>query len=414
MQITLNKKYQPLFKNNKDIRYIIISGSRGSGKSFASSLYTANYFRTAVKNSLYLRQFMSNVDISIIPQFIQQVSILNINSEFKIKRGEIQNKNGNKLYFKGFATSNSQADANLKSLTNLQMALVDEATEVKQQQFNKLNLSLRDKDANIKIILVLNPSYEQHWIFQRFFRKMNVQYNFNGVKDNVLYIHTTFLDNLDNLDESFLKQAQFVKNTDPIKYNNDFLGMWLRSNEKALLTKELLEIALQEYSVNDYQKVVLAIDPAVSVNKNSDNTGLAVCAKKGDHFFVLHCQQKKYTPNEWAIRASQLYQQYNCDYIVYQNNQGGLMVQSTLRTVLGNFCKIVDVRATKNKVLRFQPIHALYQKNLIHHKGRFTDLEYQLLTYSGNLKDSSPNSVDATVWGITALNQKKKSSIGFV
>ena len=78
----------------------------------------------------------------------------------------------------------------------------------------------------------------------------------------------------------------------------------------------------------------------------------------------------------------------------------GQMVESTLRTVLGNFVKIKAVRATKNKVIRFEPIHALYEQQLVHHQGRFTDLEYQLLTYSGNIKDKSPNSVDSMVWRI--------------
>lgn len=83
------------------------------------------------------------------------------------------------------------------------------------------------------------------------------------------------------------------------------------------------------------------------------------------------------------------------------------MVESTLRTVLGNFVKIQSVRATKNKVIRFEPVYALYEKQKIKHLGRFTDLEFQLLTFSGDLKDKSPNSVDAEVWAITSLNQRR-------
>lgn len=49
----------------------------------------------------------------------------------------------------------------------------------------------------------------------------------------------------------------------------------------------------------------------------------------------------------------------------------------------------------------------------MHHCGRFTDLEYQLLTYSGDPKQKSPNSLDAMVWGITSLNQSGTSSFSF-
>ena len=65
------------------------------------------------------------------------------------------------------------------------------------------------------------------------------------------------------------------------------------------------------------------------------------------------------------------------------------------------------------KVIRFEPVQALYEQSLVHHCGRFTDLEYQLLTYSGSDKDRSPNSVDAMVWAITSLNTSGSSSFGF-
>ena len=100
-----------------------------------------------------------------------------------------------------------------------------------------------------------------------------------GIKDNVLYIHTTFKDNIDNLDQSFLEQAQFVRIHDPVKYARDFEGKWLDNNQKALLTKELLDLALIRNEVNDYDKVVVAIDPAVSTNQNSDNTRIS-CLRK--------------------------------------------------------------------------------------------------------------------------------------
>jgi phage terminase large subunit-like protein len=88
----------------------------------------------------------------------------------------------------------------------------------------------------------------------------------------VLYIHTTFLDNIDNLDESFLREAETCKKYDPVKYARDFEGKWLDSDSKALLTKELLDLSISKDDLTNFDKVVVAIDPAVSVNSNSDNT----------------------------------------------------------------------------------------------------------------------------------------------
>lgn len=139
----------------------------------------------------------------------------------------------------------------------------------------------------------------------------------------MLYIHTTFLDNIDNLDESFLREAETCKKYDPVKYARDFEGKWLDSDNKALLTKELLDLALNVKEENIvYDQVVVALDPAVSTNKNSDNTGIAVCGKKENKFYVIHVEEKKWTPLEWAQRAKELYIKYNADFVIYEENQG--------------------------------------------------------------------------------------------
>lgn len=411
-KITLSPKYKLLFKDLKEVRTVLLAGGRGSGKSFAGSLWLTNSFYGSKKNALYLRKFATNIESSVIPQFLSQVQCLNL--FFDIKKNSIQNQFGKKLYFMGIESSQISADSKLKSIPNLERVLIEEATEITEEEYTKLNLSIRDKDSFPKIVLTFNPNHQSHWIYQKFYKQRNVDYDFIGVKDGVLYIHTTFLDNIDNLDESFLREAESCKKYDPVKYERDFLGKWLNTDLRAFLSKQLLDLAIENYSIpNSYEQIVVAIDPAISTNKNSDNTGIAVCGKANGHYYVLHTEEDKWTPEQWSTRAKQLYDQYNASFIVYENNQGGQMVESTLRNVLGSFVKIKSVRATTGKLIRFEPIHALYEQNLVHHQGRFTDLEYQLLTYSGDPKQSSPNSVDAMVWGITSLSTSSVNSFGF-
>jgi PBSX family phage terminase large subunit len=371
-----------------------------------------NSFYGSKKNALYLRKFATNIESSVIPQFLSQVQCLHLH--FDIKKNSIQNQYGKKLYFLGIESSQTSADSKLKSIPNLERVLIEEATEITEEEYTKLNLSIRDKDSFPKIILTFNPNFQEHWIYKKFYEQRGVDYDFIGVKDGVLYIHTTFLDNIDNLDESFLREAENCKKYDPVKYSRDFEGKWLKNNEKSFLTKQLLDIALQPSSTPEYfDQIVVAIDPAVTTNKKSDNTGIAVCGKSKGNYYVLHVEENKWTPEQWSTRAKELYDEYRANFIVYESNQGGDMVESTLRNVLGNFVKIKSVRATQGKIIRFSPVEALYEKQLVHHCGRFTDLEYQLLTYSGSEKDNSPNSVDAMVWGITSLNQSGTSSYGF-
>lgn len=412
-EITLNPKYKDLFKDYKNIRIILLAGGRGSGKSFASSLWLTNKFYNSKKNALYLRKFATNIESSVIPQFLQQVSCLNL--PFTIKKNSIENRYGKKLYFMGIESSQSSADSKLKSIPELENVLIEEASEITEDEFDKLNLSVRDIDSEPKIVLCFNPSHQSHWIYQKFYKKRDIDYDFNGIKDEVLYIHTTYLDNIDNLDKSFLQEAESTKKYDPIKFQRDFMGKWLNEVDNPLLSKQLLDLAINKIEIpNSFDKIVVSIDPAISVNKNSDATGLSVCGKKDKDYYILECFEEKLSPLEWATKAKQLYQKYNADNIVVEVNQGGDMCEQTLRQVCGTFIKIDKVRATKGKVLRFEPVHALYQQQLIHHCGRFIDLETQLLTFSGNEKDKSPNSVDAMVWAITYLAQHGKNSVGFV
>lgn len=411
--ITLSPKYKLLFKDLKEVRTVLLAGGRGSGKSFAGSLWITNSFNISKKNALYLRKFATNIESSVIPQFLSQVECLHLN--FNIKKNSIENQFGKKLYFMGIESSQNSADAKLKSIPNLERVLIEEATEITEEEYTKLNLSIRDKDSFPKIVLTFNPNHQEHWIYKKFYEQRGVDYDFIGVKDGVLYIHTTFLDNIDNLDESFLREAENCKKYDPVKYERDFLGKWLNSNEKAILSKELLDLAISEVDrPQNFDQIVVAIDPAVSTNPNSDNTGIAVCGKVNNHYYLLHVEENKWTPQEWANKAKELYDIYRANFIVYESNQGGNMIESTLRTVLGNFVRIKSVRATQSKVIRFDPVHALYEQNLIHHLGRYFDLESQLLTYTGNPKQSSPNSLDAMVWGITSLNTSGKSNFTFV
>ena len=410
-EVILDKKYEGLFKDYEDVRVILLAGGRGSGKSFASSLWLANKFYNSKKNALYLRKFATNIESTIIPQFLQQVECLHL--PFIIKKNSIENRWGKKLFFMGIEASQSSADAKLKSIPNLENVLIEEASEVSEDEFDKLNLSIRDADSFPKIVLAFNPSHINHWLYQRFYKQRNVDFNFNGKKDGVLYVHTTFLDNIKNLDASFLKEAENTKLYDPIKFMRDFEGKWVNENDHPLLNKQLLDLALEKYESNNFDEVIVSIDPAVSTNKNSDATGIAVTAKFNNNYFILHCEEKKWSPLEWAQHAFFLYKKFNADLIIYEANQGGNLIENTLRQVTGPYCKINAVRSSKSKVQRFFPVHSLYEQNLIHHQGRFSDLEYQLLTYSGNEKDASPNSVDAMVHGINYLAQRGKSFVGF-
>ena len=403
-----------MFRDRRDLFYNILYGGRAGSKSFTSSIYLANRLVNGKGNLVYCRQYMSNVQTTIIPEFLEKISLLNIGHLLKVNKDNITClSNGNKLFFKGLETSEGTAEAGMKGIKSLSVVLIDEAQEVKEEAFDRLLGTVRDRDLNLKIILCLNPTDVDTWLYKRFFKDLDY-WDFSGIIENRLYIYSCYLDSVKFLSETFLDEVERIKKLDPVKYENQYLGKWLNNSERAILSKELLDLALtSNESPNDFDQVVVAIDPAASVNEKSDATGLAVAGKKNGHYYLLHVEEGKWTPEQWAQKALELYKGFNANFIVYENNMGGLMVESVLRNVVGTFVKIKSVNASKGKVIRFEPVHALYEQNLIHHVGRFFDLETQLLTFTGNPKQSSPNSLDAMVWAITSLNKSGNSSFGF-
>lgn len=230
--LKLNEKFKPLITNT-DCRYFIITGGRGSSKSF--SVTSINTGLTFEKNHriLYTRYTMSSAHLSIVPEFIEKIDIMNAERCFAAYKNEIQNtKTGSEILFRGIKTSSGNQTANLKSLQGVTTWVLDEAEELQDEEiFDTIDLSVRKKGIQNRIVLIMNPTTKEHWIYKRFFERMGVDAGFNGVKDNVCYIHTTYKDNLENLSKSYLQQIENIKINNPSKYNHKILGGWLDKAE---------------------------------------------------------------------------------------------------------------------------------------------------------------------------------------
>lgn len=152
-------------------------------------------------------------------------------------------------------------------------------------------------------------------------------------------------------------------------------------------------------------RIVVAVDPAVTATEASDENGIIVAGLASDQRgIVLEDASIQGSPNEWAKRAVSLYRSWNADCIVIEVNQGGDMVAHTIRTIDPNV-KIKEVRASRGKHVRAEPIAALYEQGRIAHVGAFTELENQMtqMTTAGFEGAGSPDRVDALVWAMTEL-----------
>lgn len=161
-------------------------------------------------------------------------------------------------------------------------------------------------------------------------------------------------------------------------------------------------------SAPELRRIVVAIDPAASNSEGSDETGIVVAGVAEDkQIYVLEDISGRYAPHEWARKAIDAYQRHKADRIIAETNNGGQMVEATLRAVDYRI-PFHSVHASRGKVTRAEPIAALYEQRKVHHVGTFPQLEDQLCAFTTDFdrsRNGSPDRLDALVWAATQLSE---------
>ena len=278
--IDINKKYAPI--SQTDSRYFIITGGRGSGKSFSINLLLVLLTYEKGHTILFTRYTLASAYISIIPEFIDKLEQLDIFDDFYITKDEIKNKrSGSKIIFKGIKTSSGDQTANLKSLQGVTTFILDEAEELTSEDtFDKIDLSVRQQGSHNRVILILNPTSKEHWIYTRYFEDKGVQEGSNTTKGNVTYIHTTYLDNKENLSESYLSQIENIKKRRPEKYKHQMLGGWLSAAEGVIFINWNIGSFKEVGKIVYGQDYGFAADPSTLIATSIDMTNKKIYLKE--------------------------------------------------------------------------------------------------------------------------------------
>ena len=236
MQLSLSNKYK-IFEES-DSRYFIVTGGRGSGKSFAINTFLLLLTYEAGHTILFTRYTLRSASISIIPEFIEKIELLKKTDDFVVTKDEVLNKvTKSKILFRGIKTSSGDQTANLKSLQGITTWVFDEAEEMTDEDmFDKIDLSVRQKGLDNRVILILNPTTKENFIYQRWFEAKGVEAGSNITKDDTTYIHTTYLDNIENLSTSYIEQIERMKERRPSRYKHTILGSWLDKAEGVIFT----------------------------------------------------------------------------------------------------------------------------------------------------------------------------------
>lgn len=181
----------------------------------------------------------------------------------------------------------------------------------------------------------------------------------------------------------------------------------LEDLEGALWSQKLIEESrLSEDTDRELSKIIVAIDPAVTANADSDETGIVVVGKDhNNEYYVLDDLSGKHSADKWGRIAINAYYEWEADRIVAEVNNGGDLVERLLRNIDPNV-PYRSVHATRGKLVRAEPIAALYEQRRVHHMGIYPELESQMCTYTGDT-NISPDRMDALVWGLTELSKSQ-------
>jgi phage terminase large subunit-like protein len=214
------------------------------------------------------------------------------------------------------------------------------------------------------------------------------------------------LDNAANLAPSFLANIRR-------KYEGTRLG-------RQELEAEILEdvpgalwsrAVIDETRRKDYpplRRVAVAVDPPVTSGKDADECGIVVAGidEDGVGYVLADRTSQGDKPGEWARRAVATYEIFHADCIVAEVNNGGEMIAEIMRQVDPNV-RVKQVRATRGKFTRAEPVSALYEQRRVHHVGSFPKLEDQMCAmtpdFDADKAGYSPDRLDALVWALTEL-----------
>lgn len=290
--IKTHKPYYPLYDENNDKFIFLITGGRASGKSYGVGAFIErltfeyNAVKKIAHQILYTRYTMVSAAISVIPEFWEKVELDGTEQYFsKTKNDVVNNMTKSRVMFRGIHTSSGNQTAKLKSIHGLTVFVCDEAEEwTSEDEFEKIMLSIRTKGLRNKIIIIMNPSDSTHWVYKRFIENTHRIEYFDGVPvqisthPSVCHIHTSYLDNIENLSEEFMKEVLTMKQMNPERYAHIVMGRWADVAEGAVFKHIGIVDKFPEYA----KKIARCVD----FGYTNDVTAICRCGIVDNRIYI--------------------------------------------------------------------------------------------------------------------------------
>jgi phage terminase large subunit-like protein len=221
------------------------------------------------------------------------------------------------------------------------------------------------------------------------------------VQDSTCVVTTgSTFDNAANLAPSFLAHMKKTYSHTSLG-QQELYGKILTQREGALWSRSMFRY--EHVNIDRLRRLVIAVDPAITCHAQSDETGIVVVGQTEDGTGVLiNDLSGKFPPSDWSRKVVEAYWYYKADRVVAEMNRGGDMVEKMIKSV-DPTVSFKGVRATRGKIIRAEPVAALYEQKKVVHLQCFERLEEQLCHYTHDTTGYSPDRLDALVWGLSEI-----------
>ena len=385
-----------------DWRYYILQTGRSFGKNFSGAAWIATKIRQGAKALGLCGAKYGDVTNEMVPA---------IRSWFTLEENEHIHWNGNYhvLRFDKFGATVKcySSDTQIRG-PNLEYCWADEvvkwADEIQDKQkecFDNLDLTVR-VGKNPQILVTSTPKPF----------KLFLEWKKKAAMPNSKYViqKGSMFDN-PFLSKNFI-DAQVAKHGSSRFGRQELYGDLLEDNPLALWSHTLID--KNKISEEEFQNkldsgelkiliTIVAVDPAVTSNKNSDLTGICVASLCSDgKVYIRYDLSGAYTPNEWQTIAARAYHSKFAARIILESNNGGDLVDQGIKT-MDQYIRTKLIHATVGKKTRFEPVVSAYEQGKVVHVGDLMELEDEMVGYDPIDASESPDRADAMAYAVYEL-----------
>jgi len=390
----ISDAYQPFLKPS---RYKAVKGGRGSGKShFFAQAAVVNCAAVLGTRVVCIREVQKTLRESAKRLIEDKIETLGAKG-FKVKNDEIETPGGGVIIFNGMQDHTAQS---IKSLEGFKVAWVEEAQTLSKTSLELLRPTIRIDDSEIWA----------SWNPRSAGDPIDAFFSGEHPPENAIIRHINFDQN--PWFTSVLKAERIYDfESNPHRYAHIWLGEYEPMVAGAIWDRATLH-ANRRREAPQLERILVGVDPAITSPETNargtpDYHGIGVAALGADdRGYVLEDASRQGGPKDWAERTIATFDKWEADAVVVEVNQGGDMVKHTLQSYRREL-PIIEVRATRGKHVRAEPISALYKLNRISHVGTHRELEDQLCRFTNHGYEGpsgeSPDRAEAIIWALSEL-----------